>query len=103
MCSLRAALLAVYAAEATLLAFTLKMKVASALRGAGGGSSSGRSRPAASSVGYVGHGYAERAADFLGNCLPSPGAGAGLYRIARLKVRVVHGSTPKPVMTWLHG
>ena len=68
-----------------LLAFMLKMKVAAALRGAGGGSGSG-SRPAASSVGYVGHGYAERAADFLGNCLPSPGSAAGLYRIARLKV-----------------
>ncbi len=81
----RAALLAVYAAEAMLLAFMLKMKVAAALRSAGGGSGS---RPAASSVGYVGHGYAERAADFLGNCLPSPGAAAGLYRIVRLKVAI---------------
>ena len=77
----RAALLAVFATQSLLLAFALKMKVAAALKGATG------SRPSASSVGYVGAGYAERAVDFLGACLPSTGSSAPLHRIARLKVQ----------------
>ena len=46
----RAALLAVYAAQALLLAFALKMKVSAALKGVGG------ARAAASNVGYAGAG-----------------------------------------------
>ncbi len=80
----RAAVLAVYAAEALLLAFALKMKVAAAGRAAGGGRSS-RSAGGlrAGAAGYIGAGYAERAADFLGACLPQAG---GASRLSRLKV-----------------
>ena len=38
-------------------------------------------------AGYVGAGYRERAADFLGACLPLPGAGSSLSSLSRLKVR----------------
>lgn len=75
--------MAVYAAQALLLAFALKMKVSAALRGVGG------ARAAASNVGYAGAGYAERATDFLGSCLPSAASGAPIHRIARLKVRSI--------------
>lgn len=42
----------------------------------------------------MGAGYRERAADFLGACLPLPGAGSSLGSLSRLKVRT--GPLPDP-------
>lgn len=44
-------------------------------------------------AGYVGAGYRERAADFLGACLPLPGAGSSISKLSRLKVRRYRQST----------
>ena len=68
----RAALLAVYSAEALLLAFAMKLKITAA------GSSS---RAEATDPNYhaikvmrVGNAYAEQAARFLGQCMPVTGS-----------------------------
>jgi hypothetical protein len=77
----RAALLAVYAAQALLMAFALKLKVSAALKGGRVGG-----MPVAN-PGFVGGGTAARAADFLGACLPRPHALAAVHRIAHFKAR----------------
>ncbi|KAK9824524.1 hypothetical protein WJX72_011089 [[Myrmecia] bisecta] len=78
----RAALMAIYAAEALLLAFALKMKVAAALAGHRGPSSqSERHGPGMRSGGRT----AQRAAGFLGACLPTPHSLVPVHRMPGLK------------------
>ena len=69
----RTALLAVGAAQALLLALALKLRAGAAGGGGGGGGGRAPARPAL----QAGSAYADRAAGFLGACLPR-GAASGL-------------------------
>lgn len=68
----RAALLAVYTAEALLLAFAMKLKITAA--GSSGKVAYSDTNFNAPKLLRVGNAYAEQAARFLGQCLPVSGA-----------------------------
>ena len=79
----RSAVLAVYAAEALLLAFSLKLRVAAALAGQRGPRAA---TPAAAAALGLDDGSFHRAASFLGQCMPQYVTQPGASRPA-LKVR----------------
>lgn len=80
-------MLAVYSAEALLLAFAMKLKVSAAVSNRGAGQLNSNYQTA--EVLKIGNAYAEQAASFLGQCMPASG------------VPLKKGLRVSPIQIWL--
>lgn len=86
-------MLAVYAAESLLLAFSLKLRVSAALAGHRGPRPAA---PAAAAALGLDDASFHRAASFLGQCMPTYGAAPGMGRPALKVSRRAASRGPQP-------